>query len=328
MSEQLRVPESGRPVSVILPVYNPGHLLPEAVQSILKQTHNDLELIIIDDGSTDNSANYLDGLVDPRVRVVHQENRGLVAALNRGLKMAQHELVARMDADDVSRADRLDLQSQVLTLRPDVVAVGCCYDLIDMGGTRIGTIHVPADGAYLRRQLYFRNVLPHGAMMFRKSAVERLGGYRAVAPAEDYDLWTRLSDHGPLAAVPQTLYRHRISPTGVSQTSSERQRALTRDIRDALWMRLPVQPPSPLLLAREGQRIVRSQRQCKSMASSFTFDHVGLSASLAQRGRWQDSILTFMGIALFALTHPGSLRGLALFQMLGSRGPGRHGPRG
>lgn len=320
MSEHARLFGSGRPVSVILPVYNPGHVLYEAVQSMLNQTHRDFELIIINDGSTDASASYLDALTDPRVRVVHQENRGLVATLNRGLGMARHELVARMDADDVSRADRLDLQSELLTLRPDVVAVGCCYNLIDIDGTQIDAVHVPDDAAYLRRQLYFRNVLPHGAMMFRKSAVNRVGGYRENAPAEDYDLWTRLSDHAPLASVPQTLYLHRVMPTGISQSSAERQHALRRHVRDALWARQPVQLPSPLRLASEGRQLVRSHQHGNTLAQSFAFDHIGISAGLARRGRWPRALLTLMGVATFALTQPTALHSLALFQF---RRPGR-----
>lgn len=292
------------PITVLMPVYNGGKHLAEAVASILAQTHSTLELLVIDDGSTDGSSELLDALSDSRVRVHHQKNRGLVRALNTGLALARHEVVARMDADDLSLPDRLMRQLEVLVEQPDVVAVSCCFEQMDEAGRTIGAVHVPADAAYLHRQLYFRNVLPHGAMMFRRADVLRIGGYRDVGPAEDYDLWSRLVAEHRIASVAQVLYRYRISATGVSQTSAVTQRLTTRTIRNRLHNDRPMAVPTPRQVMLEGSRVCRAQSACGSMDGQYLFDHTALTVLLARAGRRRGSAWLAVGVGLFAVTHP------------------------
>jgi len=111
-------------LTVLLPVYNGMPYLPEAVDSVLAQTFADFRLLVLDDGSTDGTAAYLGGIDDPRVDVVHQENRGLGATLNRGIGLCETEYLARMDADDVACPDRLKLQVDYMERHPAVAMLG------------------------------------------------------------------------------------------------------------------------------------------------------------------------------------------------------------
>jgi hypothetical protein len=296
-----------------MPVYNAGRHLAEAVESILHQSHEDFELLAIDDGSTDDSGAYLDSVDDPRVRVIHQENRGLTGALNVGIAAATHELVARMDQDDFSYPERLRLQAAALVERPTLAAIACCHDVMDESGRHIGVVHVPAEPAYLARQLHFRNVLPHGGMMFRKSAVVAAGGYRDVGPAEDYDLWSRLAVSESIGSLPQQLIRYRVTATGMSQTGTDKQRAALQRIRADLHSQRPLLVPSPARLVRDGLHITQAQQQCPDLAASYLFDHTGLAVQLARSGRVADAARLLAGVCLFALRLPRALKGLLLF---------------
>src|SRR6476661_6105481 len=124
------------PVSVLMPVYNAGRYVAEAVESILGQTYADFEFLIVDDGSTDRSRAILERYAarDPRIRLVSRPNTGYAAALNELLGLARGELVARMDADDVALPERLLRQVNYLRAHPEVVCVGTAVHLIDGGG--------------------------------------------------------------------------------------------------------------------------------------------------------------------------------------------------
>lgn len=299
------------PVTVLLPVYNGGRHLAAAVSSILTQTHQDLELLAIDDGSTDGSGELLEALDDSRVRVLHQSNVGLVATLNRGLAEARHEVVARMDADDLSSESRLQLQVGFLVSNPDVAAVGCCYDVIDEDDTRIDSVHTAAAPAYLRRQLYFRNVLPHAGMTFRRDAVLAVGGYRDVGPAEDYDLWTRLVQRYPIASLPDSLLQYRSTATGISVLAAEQQRRCLKDIRSRLHSSHPLAIPAARDVLREGlAHSAQFGRTCPTAARSYVFDHAWLAALLARRGQVLPAARLAVGTVGLACRRPASARGL------------------
>ena len=303
------------PVTVLLPVYNARAHVAEAVASILVQSHAEFELLAIDDGSTDGSGEYLDSVEDPRVRVIHQENAGLVETLNRGIGEARYEFVARMDADDVSAGERLWQQSAVLAARPELAAIGSCYEVITETGQHVGDVHVPADSTYLNRQLYFRNVLPHGGMMFRKTAVQDVGGYRAVG-AEDYDLWARLAVAHGLGSVAQPLYRYRITGSGLSQTAGGHRQYEDgrRRVRADLHSQHPLWLPSSWGLARDGIRVTQGQPDCADLDFSFVFDHAGLAVALFRAGRHGAALRTALGVALFAARRPRALGGVKLFR--------------
>jgi glycosyltransferase involved in cell wall biosynthesis len=220
---------------VVLPVRDGERYLRDAVDSVLAQTLSNLEVIVVDDGSTDGTLLLLEGVPDARLRVLRRPREGLVAALDAGIAEAQAEYVARMDADDVAEPERLQRQVEVLERRPRVGMVATWTMLIDEDGRELRREVLPSEHADLARRLLLRNPFQHGSVLLRRAALEAAGGYRADYGAnEDYDLWRRLARSWELACVPEALYRYRVHPGAVTRTDPERegQREL---LRDELW---------------------------------------------------------------------------------------------
>jgi glycosyltransferase involved in cell wall biosynthesis len=223
-------------ISVLLPVRDGAAFLREALDSVLAQTLRDFELIVVDDGSEDATPAILASVRDARLRVIRQEPAGLVAALRRALAEARGDVLARMDADDVSLPERLGRQLHALEADERVAVVGCAIETIDEGGGVTGSWSLPADDAALRRRLLLRNPFTHGAVLLRRSAVEAAGGYQEGYGAnEDYDLWRRIARDWRLGAVPEVLYRYRVHPAAVTKTRVEERIAARERLRDELW---------------------------------------------------------------------------------------------
>lgn len=218
-------------VSVLLPVRDGAPFLREALDSVLAQTLVDFELLVVDDGSEDETPAILASVGDERLRVVRQDRLGLVAALRRAVAEARAPLLARMDADDVSLPERLERQGAYLDARPEVALVAVGVET--SSGERIV---LPDDDAALRRRLLLRNPFAHGAVAVRAEAVARAGGYRAGYGAnEDYDLWRRIARDRRLGAVPEILYRYREHPGAVTRSRVDERVASRERLRDELW---------------------------------------------------------------------------------------------
>lgn len=216
----------GQPqVSVVLPVWNGERFLKESVDSILAQDFRDFELIIVDDGSTDATGEIISQYADDaRVRVLRQENKGLVAALNAGLELSRAALIARLDADDVALPHRLTAQLAYLDSNPNVMAVGSAIELMDAGGRSLGTRRYPVGKEMATLGLLDGCTLAHPAVMMRKGAVQKVGAYReCFRHAEDYDLWLRVIELGYVDNLPETLIRYRIHDHSVTKKHSARQ---------------------------------------------------------------------------------------------------------
>jgi glycosyltransferase involved in cell wall biosynthesis len=180
-------------VSVLLPVYNGGRYLQGAVQSILNQSFSDFELIVVDDGSTDNTLSILKSFDDPRLIVLnHERNSGIVATLATGLVRCRGKYIARMDSDDIALPHRLQEQVAFFEAHPDVGVVDTVQTVIDEQGVPVGRTNSPViEAADIIRTLPKRNCLGHPSVMV-KGDLLRAYGYRNVA-YEDYDLWLRLT---------------------------------------------------------------------------------------------------------------------------------------
>ncbi|WP_336810475.1 glycosyltransferase family 2 protein [Bosea sp. MMO-172] len=219
-------------LSVVLPVYNGERFLAEAIESILAQTFTDFEFIIINDGSRDGSGAIVDDYAarDARIRSVHQENRGLVDTLNRGIALARAPLIARMDADDISLPRRFELQVTRFENRPDLAVVGGFIVLIDDAGAPIRRGDYPTGGAELVRLLKLDSPLAHPAVIMRREVVSNLGGYRRqYKHAEDYDLWLRVYDAGYAIeniAVPVLHYRQHAEKVSFQHSQQQKLTAL------------------------------------------------------------------------------------------------------
>lgn len=199
-------------VSVVLPVRDGAAFVAEAVGSILAQTLDAFELLVVDDGSRDATAAIVGDLAmrDRRMRVLTQPPLGLVPALNRGLAEARGAYVARMDADDVAMPERLASQAEALDRHESVAALGTACRVIGRDGTVLGHRSPPLEPAAIRRALGRGNCMIHPTMMLRRDAVLRAGFYRAAFRlAEDFDLWLRLSERHDLMNLPQSLLDYR-----------------------------------------------------------------------------------------------------------------------
>ena len=202
-------------------VYNDAVRLPTAIESIMQQSYRDWELIVIDDGSTDGTGGKLDQLAegDSRLCVVHQANTGLTRALIRGCEMAQGRYIARQDADDVSHAERLARQVELLDGNDQIGFVSCWTQYVGPENEPLETLTRPEAPAEATRRLLEERLGPpaHGSVMFRKSLYEHVGGYRAEFYfGQDSDLWLRMAERSQIAYVPQTLYAYRRAVESIS----------------------------------------------------------------------------------------------------------------
>ena len=198
-------------VSVLMPAYNSAAHIDEAVRSVIGQTFDDWELVVVDDGSRDATREIVSSFHDPRI-IVHAlpTNQGLVAALNYGLSRCRAPLVARFDADDRCHPCRLEKQVERMGADAGLGVLGTSAREIDAAGTAIGERRSPT-GRSLIDRLVWSNALIHPSVMFRKDVIEAVGGYRAVAGRyEDFDLWLRVASIADMDNIDETLLDYRV----------------------------------------------------------------------------------------------------------------------
>jgi len=209
-------------ISVIVPVYNAERYVAQSLQSILNQSIGDLELIVIDDGSTDNSAAVIEKIKNTRLHLHKQANAGMAAALNKGISLAKGKFIARQDADDISLPDRFEKQLVYLSAHPGVGLLGTQAALIDGTGKRTGGfLHHSTDNETLKATLYFDNPFVHSSVMLRKETLDKVGLYNnSLHPLlQDFDLWFRISQISDIGNLPEVLQEYRQLPSGISATS-------------------------------------------------------------------------------------------------------------
>jgi glycosyltransferase involved in cell wall biosynthesis len=214
-------------VSVLLPVRNAAATIARAVTSVQAQTHGGWELVVVDDGSTDGTREWLRRAAeaDARIRLVEQPARGLVPALNAGLAAARGRFIARLDADDECHPDRLTAQADWLEANPRTGLVSC---LVGYGGDRAANtgyaLHVDwlnslGTEEEIALNRFVESPLAHPSVMFRRGLVERHGSYRDGDFPEDYELWLRWLDAGVvMAKVPRELLTWHDAPGRLSRT--------------------------------------------------------------------------------------------------------------
>jgi len=212
-------------VSVLICVYNGARFVAEALKSIYDQTYQDFELIVVDDGSTDNTPNILMDMKDSRTFIYrNSQNKGLTKSLNIGIALCRGDYVARMDADDISHPGRLEKQVKFLDENPDCLAVGCWCNWIDSDGKTYGSWEPPTRYDDIIKKLLVNNSLAHGSVMLRRSALLEIGGYdEKYRYAQDYDLWLRLSEIGQIQNIAEHLYNLRSWPGAASISQNEQQ---------------------------------------------------------------------------------------------------------
>jgi len=198
-------------VTVLMSVYNGEKYLREAIDSILNQTFRDFEFLIINDGSTDRTMEILRSYHDRRIKIINNErNMGLTKSLNKGLKMARGEYIARMDADDISMPDRLKKQVDFLDAHQDYAVVGTFVKILNKDSEVIYLPERPIEDTEIRGFLKRDNCIAHGSVMIRKTCLLDVGLYdELMERSQDYELWLRLSEKYRLANIPNYLYMWR-----------------------------------------------------------------------------------------------------------------------
>lgn len=217
-------------VSVLMSVRNGMPWVREAVGSVLSQTVGDLELIVIDDGSTDGTSDLLASIHDPRLRVERRPAAGLAQTLNHALEQARAPLVARLDADDLALPERLARQRAFLDAHGEIGLLGTGAREVEPSGREVRVVRPPADDAEIRRVLIRHNPFVHSSVMMRRRLVEQVGGYEPTfAVAQDYDLWLRMSRITRMANLAEPLVVRRLVAGRVTaERDSERLRAEAR----------------------------------------------------------------------------------------------------
>lgn len=224
-------------VSVVMPIFNAEPYLRAAVLSLLQQTHRELDVVLVDDGSTDGSAVIASELArsDPRIRVIGLTKSGLSAALNVGIATARGNYVARMDADDVAHPQRIEKQLAYLQSHPSCVLVGSAMEVIDAEGESLGTRYFAESHQEIVEQM-LRGLftVSHPTVLVRRDALIAAGGYDAsLYPCDDYALWLELSHYGELANLREPLLQYRRHERSVSVVNRVAHHALTIGITNA-----------------------------------------------------------------------------------------------
>lgn len=230
-------------VSVVLVVYNGERYLQAALSSVLEQTLKPIEIIVVNDGSTDNTEQVITALAsDPRVRPVHQNHLGIVRAKHTGIAQAQAKYIAIQDADDLSLPTRLEKQYRFLEQFPECGLVASFVDemneagaveVLDEAKRQRRQLLSRSNAHQLRRILFQTNYLVHGSVMMRKSACEAVGNYReGLSFAEDYDLWLRVAERYALGMLPEVLYVYRVHADSISKRNVQVQRVQARIVRE------------------------------------------------------------------------------------------------
>lgn len=230
MSISLHTEKKSPEVSIILPTFNGEKTIKTAIQSVLRQSFFNWELIIIDDGSTDTTQRCVADYVarDPRISlVVHDTNKGIQASLNQGLSLAQGTFIARIDDDD-EWVDERKLQKQVdfLNTHTDVVLLGTSVRVAD-GQGRVITWYMPAlNDETIRNRILGKNCFAHASVMFSREVALQVGGYSeltTVRHCEDYDLWLKMGTQGKFANMPDYTLQYNLRSEGISQKNKRKQ---------------------------------------------------------------------------------------------------------
>jgi glycosyltransferase involved in cell wall biosynthesis len=283
-------------VSVLMPVRNGLPWLEEALAGLSAQTLRDIEILVLEDGSTDGTPQVLASWPDDRIRVINTGGVGIGAALNIGLREARAALVARQDADDVSRPERLEKQVALLNRDRRIDLVGCVAEYVDGVGQTVNndwvrTIREQQDVAVAPEQI--RDLMPltccltHGSIVARADVLRAAGGYRAeMSPQEDYDLWLRLLPDATFAKLPDRLYRYRVHDAQASSQGKPHNIQQTIGIKLAYLRRLCPGLPRPARLAIAGTG--RGVSYYGAVAPDFQF----VPIPAAQSSGWDVLVVT------------------------------------
>lgn len=248
-------------VTVLMPVYNGGKYLREAFESILNQTFTDFEFLVINDGSTDASAEIIESYADTRIRFVQNDaNLGLIATLNKGLDLARGEYIARMDQDDISLPERLAKQVAFMESHPEVGVCGTWLMVSSEKKNYIQKYSIYSEEIKCS-MLYYCGVA-HPSVIIRKNIILQNHLYydENYANAEDYELWVRFFNHAQFANLPEALLRYHICSTQMSSVYEKEQKRTASRVREKQLRSLGIEPDEDELNIHESLANYNFQR--------------------------------------------------------------------
>lgn len=198
-------------VTVVIPTYNAITYLPETLKSLLNQTFNDFEVIIVDDGSSDRTQEWVGNLTDARIKGVVQINQGVAVARNQGIALASGKYIAFLDSDDLWKPTKLEKQVECLEENPDVGLVNTWIENIDEQGNYLTTVQTPESGSNAWNQIIEENLILCGSVpMIRRSCFEDVGVFDTnLLSAEDWDMWIRIAAKYSFAVIREPLVSYR-----------------------------------------------------------------------------------------------------------------------
>lgn len=238
-------------ISVIIPCYNQGQYLEEAVQSVLNQTFKDFEIIVVDDNSTDNTLEILNKYNDPRIKIIKGPQKGISAALNLGIDIAQGEYIARMDADDISLPDRFRIQTEFMDENPEIGICGSSANMLDSNG-KIVKWSKPINDKDIKTNLLIDVSIIHSTVMMRKSILKNydLRYSEIYDVTEDFDLWTRASEYVEFHNISESLLCSRMHANNTATiNSTKRKEVFLKILKENLKKKFDIEIPEHLLEA-------------------------------------------------------------------------------
>lgn len=205
-------------ITVLMPAYNAGKYIHEAISSVLEQSYQNFELLIINDGSTDDTISVVMSFNDPRIVLVNKEHQGIAGALNTGLRLSDTYYIARFDADDICMPQRLEKQFDFLEDHPDYVLVGSDAEyMIEDGDFLFNFKCIAHSNEEVQNNMYVYCPFIHSSVMYKRDEVIKAGGYDAHAHHfEDYLLWTNLAKAGKLQNLRESLIKVRFNPASIT----------------------------------------------------------------------------------------------------------------
>jgi glycosyltransferase involved in cell wall biosynthesis len=205
-------------ITVLMPAYNAGKYIREAISSVLEQSYPYFELLIVNDGSTDDTIQIVLSVNDPRIVLVDKEHQGIAAALNTGLRLADTQYIARFDADDICMPNRLEKQFNFLQDHPDYVLVGSDAEyMIENGDFLFNFKCIAHSNEEVQQNMYVYCPFIHSSVMYKRDEVIKAGGYNVHAHHfEDYLLWTSVAKMGKMQNLRESLLKVRFNPASIT----------------------------------------------------------------------------------------------------------------
>lgn len=288
-------------VSFLIPIYNAEQYLTESLISHLYQSYENIEFILVNDGSTDSSREILEEFAknDSRIKIVNKKNGGIVSALNEGLSVSTGEFIARADADDISFIHRIEKQVAAIKNNDKVVLVASSFEVIDEDSEYMYREIMPTRDIDIKRALYLRNIIAHGSTLMRASTLKKLGGYSAdCGPTEDYELWTRLAAEGGFIGIEEPLYRWRQNRNGITFTQNTSMQKFTETIKERYWMEKNPQSISRKDILKTGSYYLSHGNKYGVDMKNVVYDNIAqLSAKLIRSGRALEGIKQLVALS-------------------------------